>query len=383
MRPSPSQSGGELRTQTRDASFHDAVRTARYFPALDGLRAVSVVIVLLSHVRQQWNSVAHTEELFRHVNGAIGVTVFFVLSGFLITLLALREEATTGALNLGAFYIRRAFRLFPVYYLVLGVYVVLVLVLHADPRRAAFIHALPFYLGYMQEVPHYFSGQSAPFEISWSLGIEEKFYLVWPIVAFVGLRTFGVRVAVAIVVLLAGYLLPARLLATPGTVTMVGDYSSILLGCTAALLTFESSTEHTVAALARRWVPIVALALAALSGGELPVIALATCLLLPSLVVGEGAVARTLSMAPLVWLGRRSYAIYLTHQLALGVVRRAFHTPLTKTGDLVVAILGLALVVPIVALLYRFVEKPLIERGHRMTRSARIRAGRLAVRGGT
>ena len=127
MRPSPSQSIGELSTPTRDGTFHEAVRTARYFPALDGLRAVSVVIVLLSHVRQQWNSVAHSEELF-HVNGAIGVTVFFVLSGFLITLLALREEAATGALNLGAFYIRRAFRLFPVYYLVLS------LVLHA--RRA-------------------------------------------------------------------------------------------------------------------------------------------------------------------------------------------------------------------------------------------------------
>jgi peptidoglycan/LPS O-acetylase OafA/YrhL len=291
--------------QDRDASFHQAVRTAKYFPALDGLRAVSVVIVLLSHVRQQWNTDANAEGLFTHLNGAMGVTVFFVLSGFLITLLALREEAATGALNLRAFYLRRAFRLFPVYYLVLGVYVVLVLVLHFDPRREAFIHALPYYLGYMQEVPHFFSGQSAPFEISWSLGIEEKFYLVWPIIAFVGLRAFGARVALAVLVLLIGYLLPARMLVSRAAGTMVADYSSILLGCTAALLTFEASTERAVAALARGWVACVALALAVLSAGELPLVALATCFLLPC---GSGDDRmRSTSRTSSHWVSRGGY----------------------------------------------------------------------------
>src|ERR687894_2959545 len=97
-----------------------------YAPELDGLRAVAVLLVIAVHV--SW-------EAFSILSGYLGVTVFFVLSGYLITTLGLREEATRGRLHLGAFYVRRTFRIFPLYYLTLAGYAV-ALSLFASDKRA-------------------------------------------------------------------------------------------------------------------------------------------------------------------------------------------------------------------------------------------------------
>ncbi len=120
--------------------------------------------------------------------GAKGVVVFFVLSGFLITTLALREEERTGRLSLGAFFLRRAFRLLPLYYLVLGV-------TSAPPPssgQGTAEHAVPSprrcrYAWYLQEAPFFpllvFAEGRLPFFHAWLLGVEEKFYLLWPLSA--------------------------------------------------------------------------------------------------------------------------------------------------------------------------------------------------------
>ena len=105
---------------------------------------------------------------------------------------------------LGAFYLRRTFRILPMYYLTLAIYCVLILVLHADPaRHDKFVRALPYYLTYLQEWPHLVL-KDVPFELSWSLGIEEKFYLVWPVLGFLLLRKrFGLRVGTALTLAVA------------------------------------------------------------------------------------------------------------------------------------------------------------------------------------
>lgn len=191
-------------------TFEDYQRR-RYFPALDGLRALSVLIVVLHHER--------TARLWRWVHGANGVTVFFVVSGFLITTLALREEARRGSLDLRAFYLRRVFRLVPLYALVLSAYCALILGIGVQSgRRAAFLRALPYYVTYLQEVPH-FAFPGVPFEVSWSLGVEEKFYLVWPLLAFVAARA---RPAAR---LWGTLVLTALLFAAPAVAPAVGRFS--------------------------------------------------------------------------------------------------------------------------------------------------------------
>lgn len=171
------------------SNSHNAYLSLPYFSSLDGLRAISVLLVLISHARGA--------EAFHWLRGANGVTVFFVLSGFLITTLALREEARQGFLDIRAFFIRRIFRILPVYYLALGLYCALILGLGIEGhRRDDFLGALPFYAFYFQEYPHFLT-PGIPFEVSWSLGIEEKFYLLWPFLAFWLKPGFSVRVFAA------------------------------------------------------------------------------------------------------------------------------------------------------------------------------------------
>ena len=102
-----------------------------YIPQLDGMRALAVLLVVAAHV----GSYFATNVLAAYELGGRGVTIFFVLSGSLITSLALKEEAARGRLSFRAFYIRRTFRIFPLYYLVLLLYCVLVLGLNFVPTN--------------------------------------------------------------------------------------------------------------------------------------------------------------------------------------------------------------------------------------------------------
>jgi peptidoglycan/LPS O-acetylase OafA/YrhL len=107
----------------------EAFQARKHMLALDGLRALAILGVLLHHTRGKPFALLH---------GFRGVWVFFVLSGFLITTLALREASRTGRVDLRAFFIRRAFRIFPLYYLVLIAYMVWVFVLGMEPEAERF-----------------------------------------------------------------------------------------------------------------------------------------------------------------------------------------------------------------------------------------------------
>ena len=159
---------------------YDHFRARPYFAELDGLRAISVLMVVSVHLKypQVWN-----------LSGHLGVRIFFILSGFLITTLALREEARRGYLSVGGFMIRRSFRIFPLYYLTLLLYLVVLLLTGRPEQKEAIVGVLPAFAFYYPEVPYFYEWFPVrPFDHAWSLGIEEKFYLVWPIVMFVLLR---------------------------------------------------------------------------------------------------------------------------------------------------------------------------------------------------
>jgi peptidoglycan/LPS O-acetylase OafA/YrhL len=145
-------------------------------PSLNGLRAVSIVIVLLFHLFRYTFDV-NLDSVFRIAifNGRFGVNVFFVISGFIITTLLIQEETRTGSISFRKFYIRRTLRIFPAYYFLLLLYLVLQLLSLLEIPHSAWITALTYtkYLNYKIE---YYTSHA------WSLSVEENFYLFWPLI---------------------------------------------------------------------------------------------------------------------------------------------------------------------------------------------------------
>jgi peptidoglycan/LPS O-acetylase OafA/YrhL len=147
---------------------------AKYFPSLDGMRAFCVLLVIFNHVH-----VAYP----RWIVGWLGVDVFFVLSGFLITTLLLRERERTGKISLKGFYTRRFFRIVPIYLFTVLLYAVAMRQTHDLLKTAQFKAALPWLLTFMQEYRPFAAGNVMGH--AWTLGIEEKFYVCWPLLLIV------------------------------------------------------------------------------------------------------------------------------------------------------------------------------------------------------
>ncbi len=197
-------------------------------PSLDGFRALSILFVLCAHVQGQRGFEANDFFISGIVNlGSLGVRTFFVISGFLITSLLLKEESKRGTIALGRFYFRRTLRIFPAYY----VFVAIVLlvsrsgVIHVD--SADFWYAATYTLDYRQGISWYLGH-------GWSLSIEEQFYLLWPSL----LLLFGSRRAmlgagwfVVVVPLVRIFFpfLPWAHLGVGGTFETAGD--AIATGC--------------------------------------------------------------------------------------------------------------------------------------------------------
>ena len=289
------------------SAVYDQYREFRYFPGLDGVRALAVLAVITVHVGD--NSVYGA---WAWLGGESGVALFFVLSGFLITTLALREESERGSLSLKAFYIRRTLRIFPAYYYVLGLSVLLCATvgggLWSDMKEA-----LPYYLLYLGEY-----APGAHFYHSWSLGIEEKFYLVWPPVCFILLRgQKGLRFAAAGLLSLAPVVIPISW----------GGYPRIMAGCVLALALHEPAVYRMLRRALVGWLaPALLVGGHALAyageirpGWQQPVYTLTILYFFAVLLVRRPVWVRLLEWAPLRYIGRRSYGIYLVQLLAIPI----------------------------------------------------------------
>ncbi len=335
---------------------HEDFLALKRFPALDGVRAIAALMVVFFHSGgPEW------------LQGWLGVQVFFVLSGFLITTLLLREHARKGRVSLGDFYRRRAFRILPMYFLVLFVTAAGLLIaghFFDNPLGRDF----PFYLTFMNEFGH-----GGPYGQSWSLGIEQKFYLLWPLLAFALLPRFRPAVLVGLMAL--------ALAAVPFTVAADPKgwpvhYFTVLVGCAVAMLLHSPRGFALLRPLIRPWVvlPFIAvhLSVGLISGlldgaipgfvSVVPVYAIATGLMLPALL-GPGLPQRVLSGRVMTWLGERSYSIYLVQSIAHLVAL------LSGASGLVMAVLTSLVAIGIADLCYRWVELPMIERGRGSARS--------------
>jgi peptidoglycan/LPS O-acetylase OafA/YrhL len=312
-----------------------------YRPGLDGVRAVAVLAVLLYHGQVGWAR-----------GGFLGVDVFFVLSGFLITGLLLSEWRRWGSVDLRAFWLRRARRLLPALFLVLTAVSASAAALSSPAGLATVRGDALATLGYVANwrfvlaQRSYFAqyDEPSPLRHMWSLGIEEQFYLLFPLL-LVGLLTLGLRRRGLVVVLglgAAGSAALAAALYTPGVDPSRVYYGTdtrlqaLLVGAVAAVLTAEAAATtrapaylsvlgRPVALPGRRSLGLVALvALAGVlvlaretsdrlyTGGFL-VVALLAALVVVAAADERTVTARLLSWEPLRRVGLASYGLYLWH----------------------------------------------------------------------
>ncbi len=301
--------------------------TITYQPALDGVRALAVTAVLLFHGGVSWLQ-----------GGYLGVSVFFTLSGFLITSLLLTEHQNTGRVNAAAFYVRRARRLLPASLACLVAVCLMAWVGWfrgvANLRRDV-IGSLFQVFNWVKlsadesyaDLTTLQSGFRKPLDHYWSLAIEEQFYWLWPL-SFIGLMVIARRWRLRPIILVA-VLTGMATVAAPVIAHVYGPdaaywatparMSEILAGALAACWLAGRTVSARLGALAPIGLTCLALACATFPSdrgpayeGALPLIAVASTALIVGLQVG-GPVRRLLSVRPLVALGKVSYGVYLYH----------------------------------------------------------------------
>jgi peptidoglycan/LPS O-acetylase OafA/YrhL len=373
----------------------------RYRPGLDGLRAVAIAGVLLYHAGFRWMP-----------GGLLGVDLFFVISGFLITSLLVGELQRTGGIALVSFYGRRARRLLPALAVVLVVTTAGIALL-SPHELARFRGDLVASLGYVTNwwfiVRHesYFvaAGRPSPFQHLWSLAVEEQFYLLWPLGLLALWRSLtgsGRLLRVAAVALL-GAVLSAGWMAvlavhhhlpygadssrvyfgtdTHASALLVGVAAAALLAGTRGVLWQFRPPRESAAVDATGGVALLAVCWAMMRTSEFSPALYRGGFFLFAVVAAVAVVAASrpgsmlesaLGSKPLRWVGTRSYGLYLWHWPLFVYTRPQLDLPLTGAAD---AMLRLALTAALAEASYRLVERPIRTMGMRVWLDAALLRG--------
>ncbi|MCY7299915.1 MAG: acyltransferase [Ilumatobacteraceae bacterium] len=380
-----------------------------YLPGLDGLRAIAVIGVMIYHAHHDWLP-----------GGFLGVEVFFVISGYLITLLLMGERERNGHVDLRQFWARRFRRLLPALYLMMALVAVYIAAFYPVAReqtRGDFLAGI-FYISNWYEI---FVGQGygaseafVPLRHLWSLAVEEQFYLVWPLVMVailrrsrgrlpaVGLKLIGVSVFIAI--MLAWLYVPGVVAASCGTeftrgtwtifgrcvavndMLYLGSFSragGLMLGAGFAMLWRPVAIMRgPLRDKGRRLDVLAALGLAVivffmltmylqergvynpwLYRGGFFFTGVATLLLIAATTHQGAATGKLLGHRTLVWVGTRSYGLYLYHWPVFQMIRKQANIQMSIPQ----IILGVLITVPITEASYRFIETPIRKNGLRAT----------------
>jgi peptidoglycan/LPS O-acetylase OafA/YrhL len=302
----------------------------KYISYLDGLRGYAILFVLLGHF-----------ELTKIYLSRFGVTVFFFVSGFLITKLLIYEYKKQGSIHLKDFYLRRVFRLYPALIFML-LSVLLILFIHnfkvlVPDTMAGLFYFTNYYLVYFKPL-HLPENYLLVSNILWSLSVEEHFYLVFPLLFAVCFRVGGKRFTYGLIITLLLFLLvrvysviglsPARAFAVTYFPTHTrGD--SILYGCVSALLIYSHQTGWYLRLLQSKWVFWLAVALLGVSlvyrqayfqnTFAYSLIGIGFFFVIPSFsfVHATGIVKSIIDNKVTVYIGKLSYSLYLFHWVAL------------------------------------------------------------------
>lgn len=372
-------------------------RSLGYIPGLDGLRALAVVAVLLYHADLPWIPA-----------GFLGVDVFFVISGYLITSLLLTESRRTGRVDVRRFWYRRVRRLLPALFLMIGVvalYTVVFLPDEASKLRGDLLSSI-FYVNNWWQIfsdQSYFVAAGRPplLQHLWSLAVEEQFYLFWPMIFIFLMFLFQRERSRMLIAICAGIGLSTLLMAL--MFDPLGDPSRVYYGTDT-----RAATLLVGVALAFAWSPwrlqanitkgarfvLDAVGIGALAalvwtvlnvnefqtglyrGGFLVVAILVAMVIAVAVHPVGGVLNAFLSLPILRWIGKRSYGIYLWHWPVYMITRPTLDVPLTGLPLLVIRI---GITVILAELSYRYVEQP-IRNGTFMQHFGRLRMSEGAER---
>lgn len=386
LAPSPAPSSAPRAPSRAAPGWFDSSNPSRHIPALDGLRALAVTAVVLYHFGLPWAGA-----------GYIGVDVFFVLSGYLITSLLVGHHRSAGNVGLQTFWARRARRLLPALFLMLAGTSVWAYLDRAHVALATFrsdaLATLLYVANWHQILAHqsYFSQFAAPSPLShtWSLAIEEQFYLAWPLLvagclalrARPSLRRRSARTRhPRLPLLVMATLLAAASVADMASAyhgqsdTSAVYYSTLtrafeLLG--GGVLAIVLVDRPSVGRVRRAGLDLAAtIAIAGLvvvwldasgppgwmyRGGFVATVVCAAVVIAACATREPGVIGRVLSVAPLRYLGRISYGVYLWHWPII-----VFLTPATTgLGGAPLDLLRAALTLAISVTSYHLVEVPL------------------------
>jgi peptidoglycan/LPS O-acetylase OafA/YrhL len=352
-----------------------------HIPTLDGWRAVAVVWVMIYHSRGHLSS---TPFMRLADCGYIGVNIFFGLSGLLICWRLIREREKAGSIDVYDFYLRRGFRILPPYLSYLLVLLILALAGLASLTAGEFVSCLVFMRNYVEPDMGY-GYYTSHF---WSLAVEEHFYLLWPVLLITFFRlgrpktaTLGLALLVA-----AWRTVDARYglfdrtfgIHTAGNVYRSDTaISSLLFGCGVAMFLSDPRWRKRLEGWLSppAWALLTALFLAiAIFGKHIPFARLLMDLLVPLLLAGTllhptALAGRFLEWAPVRWIGRLSYSLYIWQQLfllprsdtyPLGVLQSF---PVNWIASLLCAIGS-----------YHLIEQPAIALGRRVSKARKARA---------
>ena len=356
-----------MKATAQDGNAAPRAKASRSIPSLDGLRAASVALVLVAHSLERLpGATGHYISAQYNWIGLSGVDVFFVISGFLITHLLVKELDATGGISLRNFYFRRCFRIFPPFYAYLAAVAALWAagVIAQDPP--SFIAAGTYTFNYFPRISSWFVAHS------WSLSLEEQFYLLWPPVLLLLGKRKGAYAAIGVILLspasrLATYLW-APSLRSIEWMMLHTRLDTIMFGCVIALLWDEIRSKQwiekllhpAVMAFAVVYIVCISPVLTVRVGGpyEWPVGYTLRALLISGVLIycvtkPASAAGRMLNAAPIRHVGEISYSLYLWQQIFTGL--RAIPMPFNLLAAFVCAELS-----------YRVIELPALKARDRL-----------------
>lgn len=342
---------------------------------LDSLRGLAILGVILYHINFNWMP-----------GGFLGVTVFFVLSGYLITDILAMEWKRNKRIDLKKFWLSRARRLLPAMFVMLVITLAWITIFHSsllEKMRGDSLAAL-FYVSNWWYIYHklsYFDNfnQLSPLNHFWSLAVEEQFYVVWPFIISLGLYHIKKQSRMILLICLGAVAsaLAMAILYEPGADPSRIYYGtdtrafSLLIGAALALIWPSNRLANKIIPKARLILDVVggtALIIILLMfwktnqydpflyNGGMVLLSIATALLVANLAHPASRIAQFLRFRPLRWIGIRSYGIYLWHYPILTLT-----TPKVNAGDfsLIRAILQFILIIMIAQISWKYIEKPI------------------------
>lgn len=285
---------------------------------LDGLRGIAVLFVIISHTVLWPYLGIESPKIMALMNGHIGVSIFFVLSGFLITLLLMRERDATGTIDIVAFIKRRSLRIFPVYYLAIFFLMYMDAMGKTSIPNCAYPYALTYTINFIdkgcthQTLSHF-----------WSLSVEEHFYVFWPFVFLLGRKlSLIIAATIAVACVLVGTSLYSEVVNRYPNRWTFPAMLPILVGCITAILHKAPPIKDLFTDPAKSNVVLVAI----LAGLVSPAFARSDVIWLASMSLlmlyiyyrQDSAVVRILEFKPLALIGVISYGLYVWQGIFTG-----------------------------------------------------------------